>query len=253
MSVPNIVGVIPLHDHERWISSALLSMAGQSYRPCHVFVVDDGSTDNSAREVFALMDCHPIEEMISGLRVTHSEVRGVPVSLVQIPSATGPANARNIGIKMGWQMADAFAFLDSDDIYQPTKIEKSVQEWLRAPQEIGLVYSDYTTVNPEGKRSRQYKQVYDQKTLLRDCIVNCDSLVSKTALESVGGGFPSHLRVCEDYGLWLALARRFVFLHVADSLVDIRVGGHSASAQVPRERWNQDYRAAFEWAGYQLG
>jgi glycosyltransferase involved in cell wall biosynthesis len=249
---PRVVGVVPLFNHRSWVADAVLSLVRQTYRLERVWVVNDGSTDGSEASVFALMDVEPIHETINGLWVVHSEVEGVPVSLVNLPSPTGPANARNVGIRLGWPQADLFALLDSDDLYMPTKVEKSVREWLRGPAEIGVIYSDFTTVNSAGGRCRQYKQPYSRDELLRQCIINCDSLVSRAALEYAGGGFPAHLRVCEDMALWLKLSNRFVAVHLAESLVDIRIGDHSSTARVAQDRWREDYRRAFEWAGFTI-
>lgn len=230
-----VVGVIPVHSHEKWVAGAVLSMARQTYKPTAIVVVDDGSTDGSAQAVRGLL--------------TDGMVEGVPLHLLHNACPLGPAAARNVGARYAARYSPhLFAFLDSDDEYKPRKIEKSVEAWKLSEGGIGVVYSDFSTVNNDGEVRRRYQPPFSLELLRRECIINCDSLVSREAFEWCQG-FPEHLRVAEDYSAWLRLTRKYLAYHVAESLVTIRIGGHSSSSQISPERWQRDYRAAFVWAG----
>ncbi|HXJ78361.1 MAG TPA: glycosyltransferase family A protein, partial [Candidatus Methylomirabilis sp.] len=100
---PWLVSVIlPTHDRERYLVSALDSALGQEYRPIEVIVVDDGSTDGTAR-------------VVQG----YAEVR------YRYQQNQGAAAARNAGVAMSG--GEILAFLDSDDLWMPEKLRLQVR------------------------------------------------------------------------------------------------------------------------------
>lgn len=232
-----IAGVIPTHNHRQWVLAALESMALQPV--CGVVVVDDGSSDGTAEY---------LRPHLGRLEGAH----GIPFLFHRHESPRGPAAARNAGAALANRWGpEAYAFLDSDDFYAPDKVRASAAVLARHGRSVGVVYSDYVTFNPDepGLTHPQYKRSFDQALLLRECIINCDSVVAREAFE-FAGGFPEELRVCEDYCLWLKITRKYLAHHIAMPLVTIRVGRHSSSATVPTPAWNECYARAFRLAGY---
>lgn len=239
MSQPQVACIVPLHDHEKWVCGAIDSLHSQDYEKKFIVVVDDGSTDGSLGRVLAHMtNCHETTVLEEGRKTFIGEIQGrTTIVVLSYEKASGPSFARNRGLEVASRMgAEIFAFLDSDDLYEPTKISRSVEEFVKAPGLVGAVYSDFDTVGPDGLRLRQYREPFSRSRLLRECIVNCDSLVSAEAIEACGP-FDEDLRVCEDYDRWLALSERFLIVHVPESLVQIRVGPHSSTATVKSDTW----------------
>lgn len=231
---PRVTAVIPCHNHEEWVEDAIFSVGKQSYPNLQIVVVDDGSKDRSA---------HYVRNCIVSPQKERAIIRGklimynTPITVLQFKDGHGPSFARNRGISYAWENTDIFAFLDADDMYEPGKIEKSVNKIMEDPSVIGGVYSDFDTLNPvTGLRLRQYKEPYCRFRLIQECIANCDSLVTKEAL-AYAGGFDESMRVCEDYMLWVSIAERFLICHLPESLVTIRVGDHSSTSSVPKETW----------------
>jgi glycosyltransferase involved in cell wall biosynthesis len=242
--LPLVTVVIPLHNHERWVSGAVLSAAAQDYPNKRVVVVNDGSTDGSHEAVLRLLEGASEPPAQKEPWVAKGLVRNTDVELLycRFAQANGPSFARNWGVQCAGD-SELFAFLDSDDLYEQGKLTRSVEKYLESPETVGVVYSDYDTLTDDGLRFRQYKEPYSRRRLLRECIVNCDSVVSRRALEECGGFDPA-LRVCEDYDLWIRISEKFVMAHVPESLVVVRVGRHSSSATVPREVWEDCWRKA---------
>lgn len=218
-----VASVIPVHNHREWIKSSIESVLRQTRRPDVICIVDDGSTDGSV-------------DVVLGMIGAGDRIDGIHTVVLQNRSPTGPAAARNAGIQAVWE-ADAFALLDSDDTYRPEKIEKSLR--YLEDGNIGVVYSDYETFRGE-TRIREYKPPYSQAGLLADCIVNCDSLVSKKALKAVGL-FDPEMRTCEDYDLWIRISEKLLIAHIPEVLVDIRVGEHSSTSTVPNDVWQKNW------------
>ena len=101
-SIPLISVVIPAYNAESYIQSTLDSVFNQTYQNIEVIVVDDGSNDS-----------------------TQSILNAYPHNVVVIKTENkGVSHARNTGIdaaKGGW-----IAFVDSDDIWLPTKLEEQI-------------------------------------------------------------------------------------------------------------------------------
>lgn len=245
-SLPSVTAVIPCHNHVQWVLDAIESVASQNYKNKRIVVVDDGSTDGSFERV--------ADSLYKPRRLTDKDVRiavgrtpNHPVDLIiyRFETASGPSFARNHGIKAAWDGTDIFAFLDSDDMYEPGKISQSVERFMEAPQLVGAVYSDYDTLSPKGTRFREYKEPYSRARLVQECIVNCDSLVNKAAL-GAAGLFDEELRVCEDFDLWLRISESHTLVHIPESLVTIRVGSHSATGNVQKDVWEACYKRVMQ-------
>lgn len=233
-----VTAVIPVHNHRRWVWQAVESVTTQDHRPLRVVVVDDGSTDGSTDEVLAHLA--NVRRVGDGPRVALGQSpEGVDVMVQSFAQARGPSFARNWGMNCAWD-GDAFAFLDSDDYYHPGKISRSVQALVDGDGLVGAVYSDYETLRPDGLRVRQYKPSYSRELLLRECVVNCDSVVLRSALER-SGLFDESLRVVEDLDLWLRLSEEHMIVHLPEALVTVRTGQHSSTDTVGAERWRECY------------
>ncbi len=240
-----VTAIVPVFNHRKWVNEAIDSILVQDYPIATIIVIDDGSTDNSCEVVEKRLYkpqliTHNIPEACKfvGGKIIHSDI---PILLVQLSKNCGPSFSRNIGIKIAWQNTDHFLFLDSDDIYESNKVSRSVEIVSEFPDYIGVVFSDYTTFNPTtGVEQRQYKEPFSRLRLQQECIINCDSLISKKAFEKCGL-FDESMRVCEDFDLWQRISRHFVCCHIPESLVKIRVGGHSSTDSVNKKIWEECY------------
>lgn len=244
--LPLVTCVVPCHNHAVWVNEALTSLVTQDYQNKRIVFVDDGSTDGSCDAVLATLvelrlPPRQGEPWLAAGRVRGSDTNAM---VVRFSEAHGPAFARNAGLKAGWEGTDVFALLDSDDLYEQGKISKSIAKFMEAPDQIGVVYSDYDTMTASGSRQRQYKEAFSRERLLHECLVNCDSLVTRTAFERCGL-FDETLRVCEDYDLWLRISESLVLTHLPESLLTIRVGSHSSTATVKSDTWKQCYSRVF--------
>lgn len=251
MSEPHVAGIIPVHNHRRWVGDAISSMCRQTHKNLSIVVVNDGSTDGSEGAVLLCMqNCYEVTnpgDEAAGIKryAGSTKENNLALHLISRKEAKGPAAARNLGMSFATKETSFFAFLDSDDMYEPSKIEKSLARFQKNPL-LGCVYSDFDTLSIDtGVKLRQWKQSFSREELLRECGINCDSVVSKAAMEFTGG-FPSDMRTCEDYATWVFLSERFLISHIPESLVTIRVGKHSSTATVPNELWQQCYRKVFE-------
>src|SRR5579864_8740685 len=115
---PQVSVVIPAYNAARFLGDAIQSVLNQTYSNFEVVVVNDGSTDD-----------------------TESVVRSFGDRLFYVKQANkGVSAARNEGIKRA--RGQYVAFLDSDDVWLPTKLAEQIP-FLEQNPEVGLVYSDW--------------------------------------------------------------------------------------------------------------
>jgi glycosyltransferase involved in cell wall biosynthesis len=196
--------IVPTLDCAKFIGRALDSINSQTYSHARieVLVIDDGSTDGTV---------HRVREFISRSDI---KVRYVP------QDHKGPAAARNHGIRLA--QGQLIAFLDADDWWEPTKLERQIPLLCGA---TGFAYCDKMVVNAEGRPigdSAQRQAMYRGDIVLpfyRSFFVALSSVVlTRGALVTVGG-FDERLRVGEDHEFLLRLAHDFRADYVAEKLL----------------------------------
>ncbi|MBW3099003.1 glycosyltransferase family 2 protein [Pseudohoeflea coraliihabitans] len=182
--------VIPVHNRETMIGRALGSVLACSFPDIEVIVVDDASTDGTAARVRAITD-----PRLRYHRLTEKSNGNV---------------ARNAGIALC--TAPLIAFLDSDDVFQPGRIERLLALFARRP-EIDAVADDFFVVNRSERRlagvaARDATGAALQHMLVCHTVpLTCSSIaVRRRALDAVGG-FDAGLPRQQDRDLLLRLSR----------------------------------------------
>jgi len=124
-----VSAIVPVHDRPRLLEEAVASVLAQTYRPLEVVIVDDGSTDETARVADRLADERPAE-----VRVLHV-------------ANGGPGRAREAGRAVA--RGEFIQYLDSDDLLLPGKFEWQVEALGREPG-AGVAYGWTSYVVGEG-------------------------------------------------------------------------------------------------------
>jgi glycosyltransferase involved in cell wall biosynthesis len=202
--------IIPTYNYRRYVTDAVESALAQTYRPIEVIVADDGSTDGTGEELRRFGD---------QIRYLHQENRGLPA-------------ARNLGIRTA--TGEYLAFLDSDDLWDPTKLEKQMAV-IEADPKVGAVFCEANRVELEtGALIRRQPCRPDargdiRRTLLqRNCVTGSGSAVlARRECFEKAGLFDESLRSCEDWDMWIRISRHFHFDFVPEPLVTLR--SHAAS------------------------
>ncbi len=209
-SRPLVTAVIPTYNNAELVTDAVDSVLEQTWKEIEVIVVDDGSTDDTPRR---------LAEYGSRIRVIRQENLGPPV-------------ARNAGIKAG--RGEFVAFLDSDDLWLPRKVELSVRPLLHDPK-IGVVYTDFRVLElGTGKRYQvpSYRRGgWMARDLFRECRgVSTSSLVVRRTCFDKVGLFDEELFRAQDWDMIVRLAEQFRYHFVEDILLERRL--HRASLSV---------------------
>lgn len=218
--------VVPAFNAERFIARTLASALGQTYENMEVIVVDDGSTDNT-RSI--------VKEIAVGDDRLH---------LFSAPNR-GVARARNLGIESA--RGAYVAFLDADDLWHPTKIERQVEALNihRSDPTWGGVYTFHRTINVDDQVTGNGQTLVGCRgyVLARDLVLKfigngSNLLVRREAALAVGGFDPSYADIgiggCEDLDFELRLAARYRIEAVRSFLVGYRIYNGNMSSNGSR-------------------
>lgn len=201
--------VITTYNYAHFLSAALESVLAQTVKPAEVVVIDDGSKDHPEQ----VTACYP-------------EVR-----IVRQPNA-GLAAARNRGLRE--TSAPYVLFLDADDQLRPAAIESGLAS-LAKEASAAFTYGAHATVQAGSGRivDIPYRPVPKSAfaELLRHNPVKMHGTViyRRGAIEGAGG-FREHLPACEDYDLYLRLARDHPVLCHSEICADYWHHGGNMSA-----------------------
>ncbi len=178
-----VSAIIPAYNAQKTIVSCLNSVINQTIKIDEILVIDDGSTDDTARIVSDYINTHSSFNIIL-LRKANS----------------GPSAARNLGIEKA--KGDLIAFLDADDCWMPEKTELQLK-FLKEHKDTILIGSSH----PNVKRSKfegTFNIVSFNKLLWRNCFSTSTVAVKKKHLPK--NNFDENQKYSEDYGLWLRVA-----------------------------------------------
>jgi glycosyltransferase involved in cell wall biosynthesis len=203
--------VVPAYNAAATLDETLCSVRAQTHRALEIIVVDDGSSD----ETPAIVERHAVED--PRLRLLRQANAGV-------------AAARNAGWRAA--KADLISFIDADDLWAPTKIERQLQALEQAGPSTGLAYCWTARLAEDGTVSSYHDGVSHVgdalSALLRSNYIGSGSnvLVRRQALVDTDG-FDAGLREagaqgCEDWLFCCRVAQSHHFACVPEYLVGYR-------------------------------
>lgn len=237
------VCVICAHkDYLNYLSFAVESFEDQTYKNCHLCVIDDGSSGNITDVSPTIFKEGEIEFV--GSIGDYTVLGGPKKTLIYLGKNVGPSKARNIGIEYMLDKSDLFLILDADDQMLSNKVEVLVKEIEKDINNIGVVYADYFIIDEETQVIKQeFKKPYDKAILDYECIVHSGSLINKLAIEKCGL-YDETLRTCEDYNLWRRISKKFIIKHVPEFLTIVLNHKNNSTFSVPAEIWQENFKRA---------
>ncbi len=207
---PLVSAIIPTYNRASLVCQAIDSIMQQTYGRIEIIVVDDGSTDDTRQRL---------------------EAYGSAIRVISQPNA-GPSAARNRGIRAA--VGEIVTFLDSDDVWHPTKIARQVSILQRtgapccicnAEIEAGegahVRTFEYAALRPAAEEGiwENVTEVLSTRFLMLTQMV----AIRRCVLERIGG-FDESLWILEDYDLALRLSLEGPWCFIAEPLVTYRRG-----------------------------
>lgn len=197
------VSVLALsYNHERFVHESLDAIDAQTFRDFELIIVDDCSTDNTARHVQ------------DWLQRTALDARFV-------------RNDRNLGVSASRNLALSLARGDyvctaaTDDAYEPTRLERQVACFSGADPDVSAVYGEVLVVDERGSLLPDDEQrwlstdapsgeVFD-RLLQGNFIPSPATMMRRSCVEEVGGW--DEEVILDDWDLLLRLADRYRIEH----------------------------------------
>jgi glycosyltransferase involved in cell wall biosynthesis len=210
---PEVSVIIPTYNRCAMLLEAIDSVLAQSVTAFELIIIDDGSTDGTEDHLARLGEAIRFERI----------------------ERSGPAAARNRGVALA--RAPLIAFLDSDDLWAPTKLERQLA-FMRTNPGCAILQTDEIwirngcRVNPGMRHRKRAGDIFIDS--LRTCLISMSATMMRADLFRSLGGFDETMTAAEDYDLWL----RILIDHEAgllDEPLVTRRGGHldQTSATTP--------------------
>jgi glycosyltransferase involved in cell wall biosynthesis/SAM-dependent methyltransferase len=205
------------------------SVLAQTDPDWQLVIVDDGSRDGTAEWVRGIGDRR--------------------VELVSVAHCGNPARLRNLGIARA--RGDWIAFLDSDDLWMPRKLEAQ-RRALAAHPECRWSYTAALLIDEAGAElplERFEPWTPRSGQIVRELLVHaasipCPSVLARRDLLESAGAFDESLPFCEDYDLWLRLATASPVWAVPEPLCKIRL--HPGNNTRDRPEVNRSFIEVYE-------
>ena len=216
-AIEEISVIIPTYNRCDLLKRAINSVIKQTITPKEIIVVDNGSTDQTYKMVSSLF----------------------PEINYFIEKKRGVSAARNKGIlesKSKW-----IAFLDSDDTWKPTKLEKQMEFSIFNQDKYRIIHTDENWYRNKKflNQLKKHKKSGDNifKNSLQLCCISPSSVVLKKQIFEEYGLFDENLEVCEDYDMWIRITSKEEVGFLDSPLVS-KYGGHSD--QLSKKFWGMD-------------
>lgn len=188
MTEPTVSVVIPVYDRADMLAAASESVLAQTYSDWELIIVDDCS-DDGTRET-----ADRLAAWDSRISVLHLDAHSGMVGLV-----------RNRGVERS--SGRYIAFLDSDDLWKPEKLELQMKMFRESDYRIihtGEIWlRNGKIVSQAFRHHRREGNVFADA--LQKCMMGPSTVIMERSLFLETGGFDETLEVAEDYELWLRI------------------------------------------------
>jgi glycosyltransferase involved in cell wall biosynthesis len=207
--------IIPTYNRANSIHQSIQSVLNQTYKNIELIIVDDGSTDSTM---------NTLEKYGKQLKAVYQKNQG-------------PSYSRNYGVSLS--SGEFIAFLDSDDTWEPTKIENQVQLLDLCGRFVPCCICNAVMRNSKGKTTTLFKLtninprspsgiLLNPTEILatRFILFNQTAIVRRKSFEAIGG-FNENLNILEDYDIALRLSSEGPWAYIDRLLVKKNESDHS--------------------------
>jgi teichuronic acid biosynthesis glycosyltransferase TuaG len=208
----SLVSIItPSYNTSRFIGETIECVINQTYKNWELLITDDFSVDNSV-------------EIIESYMKKDSRIK-----LLRMDSNIGAAAARNVSIENA--KGRYIAFLDSDDIWKPNKLERQLK--FMSDNNYAFTYTAYELINEEGEKLNKIITVPESlnyKQYLKNTIIGCLTVIIDR--EKTGDFRMPLIKSSHDMALWLQIMKRgFVAYGLNEVLASYRLVSNSNTAK----------------------
>jgi len=215
---PRVSIVMAAKNYARFLPMAVESVRAQTFADWELLIIDDGSRDDTPQAVRPFL--------------TDPRVRYVR------SDSLGQSRAKNLGI--GLSRGEFVAFLDADDAWLPTKLEKQLARFIPS---VGVIYSRRLLMDEDGRvakpqaasatdeSTRRRTEVAPPSMFVQNFVCFSSAVVRREVFARVGA-FNPEWDLSIDYDLWLRVGKHYEFACVDEPLVLYRTGHGNLSKKL---------------------
>jgi len=184
---PLISVITPAYNAARFIGETIESVLQQTYLNWEMIIVDDCSKDETVAT---------IEKYVA---------KDNRIRLIQLEENSGSAIARNTA--MDHAKGRYFAFLDSDDLWYPEKLEKQLT--FMQDNDIAFSFTKYVRMREDGTLTQAITKAPEKvgyEQLMKHCVIGC--LTVMLDMQKIGDMRMINIRTRQDYVFWLHITKR---------------------------------------------
>lgn len=176
--------VIPVYNCEKYLEMCLKSLQAQSFSDFEVICINDGSTDNSLKELYKF------ENIIPNLKI------------VSYKNNKGPSSARNIGIKLA--IGEYIIFIDADDFIEQNTLSKTYKLLKRSDFDaVVFGINIYNSITGKKPIVQLKEKVYSDNSVMDILYTNnnwgvCNCIFKKNIIDREGILFNENIQDGED-------------------------------------------------------
>ena len=209
---PYVSVILPTFNRAQTLLRAVGSVLNQTFEDFELIVIDDGSTDETPALIGSLTDRRLI--------------------YIQRSSNSGVSAARNSAIRAS--RGRLIAFQDSDDEWEPQKLERQIERMEACDPHLGVVYAPFiqhnqTSISLFPKPGELVDGDIHTNLLYRNLVSAQLAVVKRECFERVGL-FDESLFCLVDWELWLRVSRAYHFAYVNQPLAQVYFTSNSISS-----------------------
>lgn len=188
--MPKVSVIIPTYNRAKLVDRAIKSVLLQTFKDFELFIIDDASTDNTQQIV--------------------EQFRDERIKIIRHQKNKGGSAARNTGINTA--KGEYIAFLDDDDEWISTKLEKQIRFFERCKRNVGLIYNWAEIIDEEKdsfvKLQCKVRGNFLREILNRSFLPSPTVMVKKLCFRSIGL-FDENFTSCQDREMWTRIATQY--------------------------------------------
>ncbi len=215
---PVVSVIIPTFNREKFIGAAIQSVLEQTFQNFEIIVVNDGSTDGTAEVIKSF----PADKLRYIYQPNH-----------------GRSNARNHALRLS--TGHYIAFLDSDDLYLPGKLELQVS-YLDAHPDVDMVYTSAYCMDENGNPiNRRYDakvsgRIYQDIAFFVPVTITLPTVMARREVFDKVGDFDEKMERFEDTDMWRRISKYYFVGAISEPTCKLRTHtGNSLFAQDPQK------------------
>jgi glycosyltransferase involved in cell wall biosynthesis len=208
--------IIPVHLRHEYLEEAVLSVKAQTFRPLEILLILNAASDQ-ARET-----AKQLAARFDDIRIVETEIASL-------------SGARNLGIQTA--MGNFVAFLDDDDIWSSTKLERQASCAIRMTADLVATnyykFDEHGHIYDESQLSAIRQDLWSNELSVANYLSGGSAILINRLVFDTVGYFDEGLPACEDHDMWRRIALAGYKIHFIDQcLVGYRINASNMTRDV---------------------